>query len=118
MRPSGITDGILDAPGIVPGLGVAASMRPSGITDGILVATRDDRFGVAASMRPSGITDGITAPGTTTKPCSPSRFNEAVGYYRRNQDKSSDIYSQQTQASMRPSGITDGIAAADTTARR
>ena len=71
-------DGELDAR-------MSASMRPSGITDGIpfdrpAVLPQDDR----ASMRPSGITDGIATRQPSLRASSPRRFNEAVGYYRRN----------------------------------
>ena len=61
-------------------------MRPSDITDGIASDLRND-FGlevVVASMRPSDITDGIERRMTTEVETHTSRFNEAVGYYRRN----------------------------------
>ena len=59
-------------------------MRPSDITDGIQGNRFRDRGTGShdASMRPSDITDGITPRGVASD--LPRRFNEAVGYYRRN----------------------------------
>ena len=59
-------------------------------------------------MRPSGITDGMSS-GTTRSTERSRRFNEAVGYYRRNGATSVDMLSDDLRASMRPSGITDGM---------
>ena len=65
-------------------------MRPSGITDGIIRAAVVEPLVEArtASMRPSGITDGIAVPAPPSP--RPRRFNEAVGYYRRNRRRCSD----------------------------
>ena len=60
-------------------------------------------------MRPSGITDGIFEPFDAV-PLAFPRFNEAVGYYRRNRRTRTGYRRVNTLlASMRPSGITDGI---------
>ena len=72
-------------------------MRPSGITDGILAGDvrgwRPSADRGVASMRPSGITDGINRRRSQASPYrsrTQQRFNEAVGYYRRNHgDRSS-----------------------------
>ena len=59
-------------------------------------------------MRPSDITDGkaIKRAITTTNK---TRFNEAVGYYRRKDAlAAAQSYVDKTYASMRPSDITDG----------
>ena len=80
MRPSGITDGIYAEPSFEPA--THASMRPSSITDGI---SRSFELESIASMRPSGITDGISEPIEQQHRTRQRSFNEAVGYYRRNQ---------------------------------
>ena len=87
-------------------------MRPSDITDGIrLDAVGRERHG-RASMRPSDITDGIARdPGPLSRTRLP-RFNEAVGYYRRNHRYPASDHRAIRTASMRPSDITDGITAA------
>ena len=107
MRPSGITDGKLAHPSSAPS-SERASMRPSGITDGIAqnegVATGAH---LRASMRPSGITDGILDDAVGTR-WAALRFNEAVGYYRRNRARRGSDRTRRV-ASMKPSGITDGI---------
>ncbi len=69
-----------------------ASMRPSDITDGIL--QRRDAPGQqprVASMRPSDITDGIS-PRSISYSTYVTRFNEAVGYYRRNRARFEGTY--------------------------
>ena len=86
-------------------------MRPSGITDGIVALPGAAELGrvADASMRPSGITDGICST-TWARAWSRARFNEAVGYYRRNlAGRLGGIPGARPAASMRPSGITDGI---------
>ena len=87
-------------------------MRPSDITDGIPLSTINKRGRVSrASMRPSDITDGI-ARHVGCRHARQPRFNEAVGYYRRNL-RGMLWYTHEVphMASMRPSDITDGILA-------
>ena len=93
-------------------------MRPSDITDGIgrsLYARSETRASRRASMRPSDITDGIPTAcyGFADSKRAKHRFNEAVGYYRRNLRLLTDRHTgaEEWTASMRPSDITDGIAA-------
>ena len=83
MRPSDITDGIIVGRYLTAADCKCASMRPSDITDGIAQQSAwPHSRATEASMRPSDITDGISAPARgTRRRC---RFNEAVGYYRRN----------------------------------
>ena len=58
-------------------------MRPSDITDGIAAKQPGQPVPEPlASMRPSDITDGIADEARRME--GQRRFNEAVGYYRRN----------------------------------
>ena len=60
-------------------------MRPSDITDGMLQASLDERLvSKRASMRPSDITDGMRDRLEAGVAREQARFNEAVGYHRRN----------------------------------
>ena len=85
MRPSDITDGISARVCCIPCRNPKGFNEAVDITDGILVDA--DRTTVArheASMRPSDITDGIAPDAQWQARSSCTRFNEAVGYYRRN----------------------------------
>ena len=64
-------------------------------------------------MRPSDITDGSLPRDEAIAPFVGSRFNEAVGYYRRKLRLSvlDADGNYDSDASMRPSDITDGSAA-------
>ena len=85
-------------------------MRPSGITDGIAEGCGHratwiegrSRFNEAVGYYRRNL--GQTGGGATFSDC----FNEAVGYYRRNPESRLSLGRRQ-DASMRPSGITDGI---------
>ncbi len=60
-------------------------MRPSDIADGITPGrTLTMYLELLASMRPSDITDGIIDERKPYPTRNAPRFNEAVGYHRRN----------------------------------
>ena len=87
-------------------------MRPPDITGGIADLVADGRsVGHEASMRPPDITGGIARGGRGGgSRLSQPGFNEAAGYYRRNQARPDALLvPHQMVASMRPPDITGGI---------